>query len=155
MRITDALLGEHGAFAPILAHLENTLPAAGSAHEVRGLGQLLAASLASHARLEDELLFTALEPYIGAAVGPLAVMRMEHELIEGNLRRLPQAESLDLAQRLLMQAVATAQEHFAKEEQILFPLALQSLGNDTLCELGGRWAQRRGVALVASLACSE
>ena len=85
MKLTDALLGEHGAFYAQFDRLEETVPHAATAAEVREQAALLAAALVTHAKLEDALLFKRLDAKIGAGAGPLAVMRADHEEIEGNL----------------------------------------------------------------------
>ncbi len=144
MKITDALLGEHAIFYAQFDHLEQTVPVADTIALVKSQGAMLAAGLAGHANLEEELLFKTLEKQIGSE-GPLAVMRMEHEEIEQSLERLPGVEELDQARELLLHVVATAREHFAKEEQILFPLASQTLSIDTLNELGAQWAASRAI----------
>jgi hemerythrin-like domain-containing protein len=107
---------------------------------------MLATALAGHAHLEEDLLFKTLEPHIGA-MGPLAVMRMEHDQIEGGLERLPAARELEQARELLLQVVEVARGHFAKEEQVLFPMASQALSAETLIDLGEQWAKRRAVTL--------
>jgi hemerythrin-like domain-containing protein len=72
---------------------------------------------------------------------------MEHQEIEQSLERLPGVEELDHARELLLHVVATAREHFAKEEKILFPLASQMLSHDELSSLGDQWAARRAIVL--------
>lgn len=145
MKITDALLGEHRVFYAQFGHLEESLPSLGTREEVQRVAALLAAGLETHAHVEDELLFAALEPYLGSAAGPLLVMRHEHAEIEGALARVGQAEDLAVARDLLGQAVHVAREHFAKEEHVLFPMATQFLGDARLSELGVAWAARREV----------
>lgn len=111
------------------------------------LSAMFTAAVVSHAHLEDELLFTALDPYIGH-MGPLQVMRMEHSEIEHLLEvLLPQAQDADDATRLLLQAINIARLHFNKEEQVLFAMAQHILGSDGLAQLGQQWAERRGVIL--------
>jgi hemerythrin-like domain-containing protein len=44
-------------------------------------------------------------------------------------------------------AVQTARAHFAKEEQVLFPLAGQMLEAGKLAQLGAKWAERRKVSI--------
>jgi hemerythrin-like domain-containing protein len=95
--------------------------------------------------LEDELLFIALEAHLDPQSGPLAVMRMEHNEIEGSLERLQKLQDLAEAKNLLLHAVQTARAHFAKEEQVLFPLAGQMLEAGKLVQLGAKWAERRKV----------
>ncbi len=146
MKITDALLGEHAVFYAQFDHLKQAVPQVETLAQVKSQGAMLAAALASHAQLEEELLFTTLEPYIGP-MGPLAVMRMEHEEIEQTLERLPAAQELDQARELLLRVIEVAREHFAKEEQILYRMASQSLPAETLTDLGAQWAVRRAIVL--------
>lgn len=146
MNITDALLGEHAVFYALFTHMEQSVPTAESPSQVKSQGTMLAAALASHAQLEEELLFTTLEPHIGP-MGPLAVMRLEHEKIEAGLERLPTVEELGQTQELLLQVVTVAREHFAKEERVLYPMATKALSAETLANLGAQWAARRDVAL--------
>lgn len=144
MKITDAFLGEHAILYAQFNYLEQATPAAETLAAVQSLAAGLAATLASHAHLEDELLFTALDPYLGP-MGPLAVMRMEHDQIEGLLGQVPATQDLRLAQALLQQTLQLARSHFAKEEQVLYPIAEQALDQGRLAELAVQWAERRGV----------
>jgi hemerythrin-like domain-containing protein len=146
VKITDALLAEHAVFYAQFEYLNHSIPVADTLPLVKSQGAMLAAALASHANLEDELLFSALEPYVGP-IGPLAVMRMEHDQIEGALERLPATQDLDEARTLLLQLIEIAREHFAREEQILYPLASRSLTIEALTDLGAQWAARRLIVL--------
>ncbi len=147
MKITDAFLGEHAVFYAQFDHMELTVPSEDSVTQVKTQAAVLGAALAGHAQLEEELLFQKLETHIGPG-GPLAVMRMEHEQIEENLARLPDLETLEDARTVLLQTVKVAREHFAKEEQILYPLAERTLGIDHLTQLGEQWAGVRKVFIV-------
>jgi hemerythrin-like domain-containing protein len=144
MKITDALLGEHGVFYAQFSHLEQVVPQLADLALVKAQAALLTAALETHAHLEEELLFSALEPHLGQG-GPLAVMRMEHQQIEEGLARLPGLTELVSARQLLLQVVEVARGHFAKEEQVLYPMAHQALDETTLAELGDRWAVQREV----------
>jgi len=144
VRITDAFLGEHGLLYAQFDYLQQATPAAESLAVVHGHAATLNATLASHAHLEDELLFAALDARMGP-VGPVMVMRMEHDQIEALLEQIPAASDLRQAQGLLQQTLQLARVHFSKEEQVLFPMAQQVLDEETLTELAVRWAQRRGV----------
>jgi hemerythrin-like domain-containing protein len=146
MKIIEAFLGEHGTFYAQLDHLEQVIPAAETLAQVQSLSALLTAALATHAHLEDELLFTALDPYL-APMGPLSVMRLEHDEIESILVRVQEVQDLTEARRLILNAVQIARSHFAKEEQVLFPMAQQALSGEDLTRLGKQWAERRGVAI--------
>lgn len=147
MKITDGFLGEHAIFYAQFTFLEEKMPKAEDLSLVKAQGALLESALASHAALEEELLFQNLEPHIGPG-GPLAVMRVEHNQIEGNLTALPRLETCVQAQDNLLQTIQIARAHFAKEEQILYPLSERTLGNDRLSELGEQWAARRKVMII-------
>jgi iron-sulfur cluster repair protein YtfE (RIC family) len=145
MKVTDALLGEHGVFYAQFDYMEKSIPHAQDLALVKSQGAMLAAALAPHAHLEDELLFVALEAHLDPQSGPLAVMRMEHNEIEGSLERLQTLQDLAEAKNLLLHAIQTARAHFAKEEQVLFPLAGQMLEASKLVQLGAKWAEQRKV----------
>lgn len=139
--ITDALLGEHGVIYPLLSHLTAT-PFA-SVEEARLKAAQVAAGLATHAAIEDELLFVAMEGVLGPNGGPLAVMRAEHDEVEASLERLTGIDDAGEATALAAHLHEVARGHFAKEEQVLFPMAVQMLGEETLRDLGAEWAARR------------
>jgi hemerythrin-like domain-containing protein len=147
MKITDALLGEHAVFYAQFDYMEKSVPRAESAALVKSLGAMLSAALASHAHLENDLLFRALEAHLPTEGGPLAVMRMEHDEIEGSLMRLPDIQDLAEAKNMLLHALQTARGHFAKEEQILYPMAKQMLDARTLEQLSAKWAEQRKVMI--------
>ena len=91
--------------------------------------------LMSHARMEDELFFPAIEsriPENGARV--LADSRMDHRKIDEWFR-----DAISLGPGSLeksVTAVKFTREHFAKEEKILFPIAERALGRAELDQLG-------------------
>lgn len=139
--LTDALVGEHGVIYPLLDHLAGC--SFGSAEEARSLAEQVAAGLRTHAQIEDDLLFVSLEQHLGSSGGPIAVMRAEHEEIEGTLDRLSRVSHVREARTLALHLRAVAREHFAKEEQVLFPMAEQLLGEEALRSLGQEWMARR------------
>lgn len=126
------------------------------------VGRMMETQLAKHAQKEDEALFPALEAIFGVDGGPTKVMRMEHvdihaqgELLRKTLRELNDVEHPAIeagAARLTAMAnqaasapsvKATAEEiirlldmHFAKEEQILFPMAENMLDPEAMSEVG-------------------
>jgi iron-sulfur cluster repair protein YtfE (RIC family) len=86
----------------------------------------LAATTLHHFRLEEDILFPALEQAHPGARGPTSVMRGEHAQARRLLEDLTAAavmgsrsETLGLAETLLM----LLQQHNAKEEGILYPMA--------------------------------
>jgi len=145
MKITHALLAEHALLYRLLDHCAEGTD--WSLERTQGAGNALAAALLAHASIEDELLFSALDRHL-PPMGPLAVMRQEHEEIEGGLAQLPQATDAETARRLLRHVAGVARDHFAKEEQVLFHMAEQVLSAEDLERLGREWAGR--TALVHS-----
>lgn len=142
MKLTDLLMGEHGIFYAMFDEFESTA-AESSLESLRAQVRLLTASLVSHAHLEDAALFTAVEPHMGSGCGPVSVMRMEHEEIERGLEALPTVASVEETRALLLHVIAVARSHFAKEERILFPMAEELLGEQTLRALSEKWVEAR------------
>jgi hypothetical protein len=66
MRITQALLGEHGAMYPLFDLIQRTA-VQDSLAEIQWQARFLSAALVSHADLEDELLRPAILAYLLAA----------------------------------------------------------------------------------------
>lgn len=141
MKLTHALLGEHAIFYKLFDHIDQ---AAGGwdLAACQAWGRLLDETLESHAQLENRLLFDALEPKMGG-MGPLAVMRLEHDTIGRCIHQLPAAADATAARALLREIVGTAREHFAKEENILFQMAERFLDAGQLEELGALWSEQR------------
>lgn len=130
MQILDELRHDHDQLRAEMAALEAKTPAA------ERLARF-AAALVSHAHREDELLFSALEPYLPADHGPLQVMRAEHAEIEALLGRLEGADPAGLAARAdLARLCAVARDHFRKEEEVLFAFATRLLDAPRLAALG-------------------
>ena len=144
MRITDALLAEHGVICQLLDYVARRAPA-WNPDQAREGGASLAAVLRPHAVTEEELLFRTLERVLGHEPVPLAVLRLEHEEIEAILDDVASVRSLEEIQLRLGRLVKLARDHFAKEEGILIPLANDRLDEETLNRLGSRWAAARRV----------
>ena len=144
MRITDALLGEHGAFYAQFDRLESELPHVTNTGEVREQAALLAAALISHAKMEDEVLFPPMAK-AGGDPGLLAAMEEEHTRIGGLLSSAQGTSDLESARADLLEAVSLARDHFSREERLAFPLAESLLDIDAQRALGAAWADRRTV----------
>lgn len=142
MNLIDILLGEHGVFYAMLDNLDRRVPKTERMGEVLSIARTLFAALASHAHLEDEILYSAMEPHIGTD-GPLAVMREEHEEIQRTLDIARDAQVTFEGIDRLLHVLAVARQHFHKEEQDLFKEARRHLGEATLRELGQRWIDAR------------
>lgn len=94
------------------------------------------ASMRRHLDMEEAVLFPALEAAGMGRMGPIHVMRMEHDQMRSVLRTLAGAadageweEVADHGDTLLM----LIQQHNAKEEAVLYPMADQMLA--------GAWAE--------------
>lgn len=146
MKLTNALLGEHGAIAALFARSEQLLESSPNLDGARPIVECLAAVLASHAKLEDDLLFPILEPHLPHQ-GPLGVMRREHEQIEMALEDALNADDVPALTDAVHEVIELARSHFAKEENVLFPMAEQFVPAQTLEELGQSWAKRRQVTV--------
>ncbi len=125
------------------ASLDAALPA------LREAAHMMTTDLIAHARLEDEVFFVAVESAMGGAFGPTTVMRSEHAEIhagadrfEATLRELQDVQHPAIVeggaclQAMVQGGAASAEllaisrplldlidDHFAKEEQVLFPMS--------------------------------
>jgi hemerythrin-like domain-containing protein len=146
LRLTDALIGEHAVIYALLDHIEQELAGLDGLTDVQRLTRTLAATLLSHARVEDSMLFPALEAHLGRD-GPLACMRQEHAEIEAAIEDVANAATCEAAADRLRYALQSARDHFVKEERVLFVMARQFMSERDLERLGGNWAAARGVVL--------
>ncbi len=146
MKLTDALLGEHGVFYAFFDRIEAIAGAATSVAQIQEATAALSAVILSHANLEEELLFPALEAHMGTT-GPLAVMRTEHDEIEHALRQIEAAQNLDDGADCVARALSILRDHFQKEEEVLFSIARQTLDEETQIRLGAAWAEARRVTI--------
>lgn len=144
MDIIETLLGEHGVLYVQFDHLEDAV-AGLPLSAVKAQAEVLAAALQSHSSLEDELLFTSLEPILGMGSPELLGMRMMHEDIDRGIEACRATTDADHAQADLLGVVGLARQHFLGEEQTLFPLAKERVPKETRDTLGAEWAARRGV----------
>lgn len=144
--IIDAFLGEHAVIYSWFNYLEQSISDSTNISILHAQPKLLVAALSDHALLEEELLFTTLEPLIGSN-GPLAVMRKEHDEVDQFLKHLLTIKNGDRLQENLLQFIAFTRDHFAKEENILFPMASKALKPSILIDLGTQWAEHHGISL--------
>jgi len=140
--VTDLLRGEHGALYALFDAIGQLLDAGDDPARARLACELLRPVLASHAGLEDGLLLQGLE---GAEPGPLAAMQEEHRGIERLLEEIGREEGDVRVRELLEELLATARDHFEREEWAAFPYAESRIEEASLRRLGADWAARRGV----------
>ncbi|NQU59143.1 MAG: hemerythrin domain-containing protein [Rhodospirillales bacterium] len=146
MKLTDALLGEHAVLYELFDFVRDKISKSDDLTDLRSAVSVLERLLVSHAQTEEALLFPALEPYLGE-MGPLAVMRGEHSEIEDLLEAVGQAGDAEAVISIVTRLLNVVNEHFHKEEQVLFPMARQCLNEETLTTLGDEWAARRNVII--------
>ncbi|MDW7967697.1 MAG: hemerythrin domain-containing protein, partial [Thermoanaerobaculum sp.] len=101
---------------------------------------------ACHHGKEEDLLFPALESCgFSREVGPLAVMLVEHQRGRALVRQAAQAleaaaggdrQAAGEVARALADWAQLIEQHIAKENRVLFPMAQEVLGEGTLRELG-------------------
>ncbi|AMQ22548.1 hypothetical protein A0V43_06455 [Geobacillus sp. JS12] len=106
------------------------------------------AVLDPHSEREEGVLFPMMAKYIGRTTGPIAVMEYEHEQAKARLAmflektaQLP--ENIDKGQALtlagaVIEAHHILDEHFMKEENVLFPMAERLLSDGEKEELFAR-----------------
>ena len=143
MNITDLIAAEHGLLRFQFDYIRGIATANPAGPRVVGAGEMMAKLLMSHARLEEDLLFAALEPRLGSVGRPATVVhRDEHRKIEKLFEdALRHGSVLDG----LMEAIDFALYHFRQEEEILLPLSARFLSASHLERLGQVWAESRGV----------
>lgn len=147
MKITDSLLGEHGLFWQLFSLLEGVAETAETMQEIQHAVAWMRPILRTHAVAEEELLIAPLEAR-GASGRSVAVLRGEHNDIDELLADVAAHEDVELARRALLTTIAVLRGHFAKEEAILFPLAVTLMSESELHALGERWAAARKVMLL-------
>jgi iron-sulfur cluster repair protein YtfE (RIC family) len=89
------------------------------------------ASMLRHLAMEEEILFPAFDEVSGmGGSGPTVVMQMEHQQMRGLLAQIGESiesgdaqEAMDIGDTLLM----LIQQHNAKEEGMLYPMAQNML----------------------------
>jgi len=125
---------------------------------LRATVRMIETELYAHARREDDALFPAVERVLGEGAGPTPAMRDEHRAIHteaerfrATLRELADVQHPAIVETSERLRALTAQgadaaalgvtartliglldDHFAKEEQVLFPMTRELLTDDAL-----------------------
>jgi hemerythrin-like domain-containing protein len=104
----------------------------GASEAVRRAFRRFDHALRTHLEMEERVLFPAFEDATGMHDGgPTFVMRMEHEQMRGLLDQMAAALAGGATQELLDQGdslLMLIQQHNAKEEGMLYPMAQRALG---------------------------
>jgi len=126
--ITEALAADHRRLENLRERAEDALRTGGGGEAARLFAEF-DRGLRHHIRVEEELLFPALERDGGVRrdFGPIGVMLAEHRAIEGLLERLAREFSGQAADDTpgapMGQLSAMLKAHDAKEEMVLYPMA--------------------------------
>lgn len=142
MKITEALIAEHGVFHGLFDYIERTTPHLRTLAEVRAVAGLLDATLDPHSRVEEELFIEPLDHCMDQ-LGQTQNFHGEHKEIEATLDEIQSCNSAARARRLLLEAVQACRHHFDKEERLVFPMGERMLKAKTLNALGSEWQKRR------------
>lgn len=134
MRIIDRFSAEHVAFVGQLDELQARLDRGAPVVDLVAAVRTLAGPLLMHASNEEVLLFPDLIARMGGQ-GPVQVLQQEHVTIHGQVDQLRGTPSraefvaiFDAFQQLL-------RDHIAKEEEVVFPMSAEILGDTRLTEM--------------------
>ena len=137
MSYSEVLTAQHRVCDAEFTHIEQAAHL-GDWRRARQAAQIFIDDTEAHFRNEEQVLFPALEAAAPTAVGPTGVMRAEHaqmrELFQDLLQAIERqdADSLsDSVETLLL----LMQQHNAKEENVLYPMADRVLAPDLLARL--------------------
>ena len=127
--IKDFMTQDHRDCDEIFAQMEDAV--ATKSDEATTKFEEFADALTNHFKMEEMILFPAFEQASGMREGPTQVMAMEHEQMRGILSRMNTAiEDKDKFFGLSETLMILMQQHNMKEEQMLYPMAEQHLGDD-------------------------
>ena len=135
----------HGYLSTDHRHCDEMFPSAEAAvangdwTQAQSLAEVFFKAMDTHFRMEEEVLFPAFEKKTGMNHGPTVVMRVEHQQMRGLLSELQgaleaqdQSTFLGLSETLLV----LLQQHNLKEEQILYGMSDQVLGDEGVEVIG-------------------
>jgi hemerythrin-like domain-containing protein len=148
LTITAALVAEHDTFRALFDEIERTLPRTGSLEETQRLARRLEGLLRLHAAAEEDLALLLLD-HLPEQKRRCDRFYTEHQEIDAQLTQVLEVRELDLAQELLLGAIAVSRRHFKHEERVVFPLMEQVTEEEQLTKLGLIWARRRESMVLA------
>jgi len=139
MTFSQVLTAQHRACDEELAKIEQAAYRAdwsGAAKAAR----IFIESTEAHFRFEEQVLFPALESTTPMAAGPVSVMRGEHAQVRdlfGELRGATEKQDASQLADAVETLLLLIQQHNMKEENVLYPIADQSLDDDLLGQREG------------------
>ena len=148
MLLTDIVLAEHGLFCRFFSEIDALINETEKAEDVQRYGQILAAMLITHAKLEDAILIPTLA---NLNLGPRApLLHAEHEDIADGFRGLPDIGNYVECSAKLRGLMTAARAHFKKEEWLISKIAQGGIDQRILADGGARWVAEGGMAVQAS-----
>ncbi|MGB5835072.1 MAG: hemerythrin domain-containing protein [Thiohalocapsa sp.] len=130
--IAETLTADHRRCDQLLARIESAANRA-DWQQTGQESQQLAKSMENHFAFEEQTLFPPLEAAAPMASGPTGVMRQEHAQLRQlivDLQAAVLAGDADECLGLIETLHFAIQQHNAKEEAILYPLADQALATE-------------------------
>jgi len=131
MTILELMLDHHRQCDDSFTQVEN-LVAKKDWSNARALENFLAV-MTRHFQVEEDVLFAALERKIGEGMGPVVIMRQEHQQMSILMDQMKdaftardQAKFLSLSDTWMM----LTQQHNMKEEEVLYPMMDDVLATD-------------------------
>ncbi|MCP5196204.1 MAG: hemerythrin domain-containing protein [Gammaproteobacteria bacterium] len=130
-RITRFMSDDHRRCDELFAAAEDAA-AAGDLTACRVRFEQFQAAMMQHFAMEELALFPAFEEVSGNTMGPTRIMRLEHQQMRDVLVVLAEALIAENLEEYLGEAetlLILLQQHNIKEEQMLYPMSDQCLGN--------------------------
>jgi len=144
MNILNALVVEHGMMRDALDHLERVVCAQGSIEGIMGSATTLHHMLQLHAITENRLLLPAIRSVGDQGSDSVDLLfSHQHTRLDLGFSQLLAAEDVTTARAVCVDLLEALRTHFDEEEELLFPLAWQRLGEGLLHDLGRKWARSR------------
>lgn len=134
MRIIDRFSAEHATYTEQLDRLVRLVDEGGDVAVAIAAARALATPLLKHAENEEVLLFPDLIARMGGE-GPVQVLQEEHRIIHGQVSRLTGEPTRADFAAVLAAFDKLLREHIAKEEDVLFPMSAELLGDARLREM--------------------
>lgn len=129
--VTTYMSGDHKACDDLFVALEAAISE--DDWETAGSGlETFLERMTHHFEIEEGQLFPEFERLTGMAMGPTRIMRMEHEQMRGLFEELRAGMAARDADTLLGVAETLnvlMQQHNLKEEEIIYPMTDQALGD--------------------------
>lgn len=131
--VREFLGSDHRRCDELFSQMENASQAGDLAGATSFFGQFRT-GMDHHFDMEENAFFPAFEKATGMTQGPTMVMRMEHRQMQGLIGQMAQAMEqgkLDGVNRAISTLMILMRQHNIKEEQMLYPMADQHLGEMT------------------------